>query len=49
MIDFLVEHSHLKDEALEQEGRRLSAGDPALLRAFLLLATKFRRLRKTKE
>lgn len=49
MIEFLIEHSQLKEEALEAEGRRIAGEDAGLLRAFRLLAGKFRRLRKTKE
>lgn len=49
MIEFLVENSQMKDDVLDVEGRRISGGDPCLLRVFRLLANKFRKLRKTKE
>lgn len=49
MIEFLVEHSQLKEDLLELESRSFCEGNPAASAAFRLLAAKFRRLRKTKE
>jgi hypothetical protein len=49
MIEFLIEHSHLKDDLLELECRHFSEENPAIRQAFKILAAKFKKLRKTKE
>ena len=49
MIDFLVEHSQLREEMLDIESRNLTDENPNLKRVFIILAGKFKRLKKTKE
>jgi hypothetical protein len=49
MIEFLVEHSQLKEDLLELESRNFSEDNPAMRQAFKILAAKFKKLRKTKE
>jgi hypothetical protein len=48
MIEFLIEHSQLKDDLLELECRHFSEENPAIRQAFKILAGKFKKLRKTK-
>ena len=49
MIDFLVEHSQLREEMMDIESRNLTDGNSNLKRVFMILAGKFKKLKKTKE
>jgi hypothetical protein len=49
MIEFLVQHSQLKEDVLAMEGRRFAEDNPLIASAFKILALKFKKLRKTKE
>ena len=49
MVEFLVEHSRLREDLLLFEGRRFSELNPNADEVFRILVGKFRKLRKTKE
>jgi hypothetical protein len=49
MIYFLIEHSHPKEDLLDPENNHFYENNLAMHQAFKILATKFRKLRKTKE
>jgi hypothetical protein len=48
MIEFLVEHSQLREEMLFLEGKRFYEMGAGAEEVFKALAGKFRKLRKTK-
>jgi hypothetical protein len=49
MIEFLIGHSQLKEDLLDLESLHFSGDNRCMQRAFKILATKFRKLKKTKE
>ena len=48
MIEFLVDHSNLKEDILFYEGKRFNDLGPGVEEAFKILTGKFKKLKKTK-